>query len=206
MPRPDNYAIQAEHARRIFLTRDQAEILKKSPVTADEDYIHFTLLFQPCRVDRRTGRISRFDGRWLPADSHGEVLTIFDYLCDSQPHRCLSGVWKTTPELGTGIHAGLLDQSGAGLARAIDRDPDAFRRACERLGGTPFPTGDIAYTLPFFPDLPVTIQFWHSDEEFPPRLSFLWDANTLLFLRYETAYYALGLLKQRLTDLMCQNI
>lgn len=200
--RPDNYALQADFARRLFLGRDQAAILAKSPVTADDDCIHLTLLSRPYRIDRRTGRIFRLEENWVPADSHGEVLTIFDWLCDGQPHRCLSGIWKTTAALSIGIHSNLLDHSGAQLARAIDRDPQAFIRACEALGAVPFPKGDLAFTLPLFPDLPVTVQFWHSDEEFPPALTFLWDANTLLYLRYETTFFALGLLRDRLNALM----
>lgn len=202
LTRPDNYALQADFARRLFLERDQAAILAKSPVTADEANIHLTLLSQPYRVCRATGRIFRLEGDWVPADSHGEVLTIFDWLCDARPHRCLSGIWKTTTSLGIGIHSGLLDHSAAALAKAIDGDPGSFVRACEALNGAPVSQCDLGFTVPFFPDLPVSIRFWHSDEEFPPQLTFLWDANTLLYLRYETTFYALGLLRRRLSRLM----
>ena len=38
------------------------------------------------------------------------------------------------------------------------------------------------------------------DEEFPPGLRFLWDENALMYIRYETMYYAKGLLLQRLAE------
>ena len=55
--------------------------------------------------------------------------------------------------------------------------------------------------MPFFEDLRIAVQFWHGDEEFSPRLRFLWDAAADQYLRYETMYYALGLLRTRLQAL-----
>ena len=54
----------------------------------------------------------------------------------------------------------------------------------------------------FFDGLPIVIQLWLGDEEFPPSLRFLWDENALMYLRYETMYYAKGLLLQRLKELL----
>ena len=38
------------------------------------------------------------------------------------------------------------------------------------------------------------LQLWFGDEEFPPNLRILWDENALMYLRYETMYFAKGLL------------
>ena len=103
--------------------------------------------------------------------------------------------------LGGHVHTNLAAASGS-LERAIDRDPDAFRRACERLGGTPAPGGDICYDLALFSDLPVQLRFWHADEDFPPSLDLLWDRNTLQVLRYETTWFAAGVLRGRLREEM----
>ena len=103
--------------------------------------------------------------------------------------------------LGGHVHTNLAAASGS-LERAIDRAPDAFRRACEALGGTASPGGDICYDLELFPDLPVRLRFWHADEDFPPSLDLLWDRNTLQFLRYETTWFAAGVLRGRLREEM----
>ena len=42
------------------------------------------------------------------------------------------------------------------------------------------------------------VQFWFADEDFPAQLQFFWDKNALQYLRYETMYYALGLLRGHL--------
>ena len=65
-------------------------------------------------------------------------------------------------------------------------------------GGEALPGADVSYALPFFEDLRIAVQFWHGDDEFAPRLRVLWDANADQYLRYETMYYAIGLLKSRL--------
>lgn len=199
LTRPDNYALQADFARRLFLERDQAAILAKSPVTADEANIHLTLLSQPYRVCRATGRIFRLEGDWVPADSHGEVLTIYDYLCDARPGRAPARKAVSMAFLGGHVHSGLAAASGS-LERAIDRAPADFRRACLALGGRESEGGDLCFELDLFEDLPVRLRFWHGDEDFPPSLDLLWDANTLQFLRYETTWFAAGVLRSRLRE------
>ena len=68
------------------------------------------------------------------------------------------------------------------------------------MGGTPLPQGDVAYAIELFDSLSIGIQLWLGDEEFPPSLRFLWDENALMYIRYETMYYARGLLLQRLAE------
>ena len=88
IPRRDNYALQAEAARLRFLTYDQAAM----PVRRDDEFLYLPFCGAEYRVCRADGHIFRHDGEnWLPADSHGEVLTIFDYLCDAKPGRAPAG-------------------------------------------------------------------------------------------------------------------
>ena len=48
--------------------------------------------------------------------------------------------------------------------------------------------------------LEMALFFWAGDEEFAPRMRFLWDENSLQYLRYETMHYLLGVLRQRLKE------
>ena len=194
----DNYAIQAEEARIRFLTYDQSAM----PVQRDGEYLYLRFCGSDYRVCRADGHLFRRVGEnWLSADSHGEVLTVYDYLCDAKPGRAPAREPVSMAHLGGHVHTNLAAASGS-LERAIDRAPDAFRRACEALGGTPAPGGDICYDLDLFPDLPVRLRFWHADEDFPPSLDLLWDRNTLQFLRYETTWFAAGVLRGRLREEM----
>jgi hypothetical protein len=172
------------------------------PVAMDGDFLFLRFCGSDYRICRADGHLFRRVGEdWLPADSHGEVLTIYDYLCDAKPGRAPAREPVSMAHLGGHVHTNLAAASGS-LERAIDRAPDAFRRACEALGGTPAPGGDICYDLELFPDLPVQLRFWHADEDFPPSLDLLWDRNTLQFLRYETTWFAAGVLRGRLREEM----
>ena len=194
----DNYALQAESARQRFLAYDQSAM----PAEMDENFLYLSFCGCDCRVSRADGHMFRRDAEgWLPADSHGEVLTVFDYLCDAKPGRAPAGEFATVAALGNHVHRELSIHSDA-LDLHIDRNPDRFRRACTRLGGIPADSGDICFRLNLFPDLPVLLRFWHADDDFPPKLHILWDRNALLFLRYETLWYAAGVLRSRLRDAM----
>ena len=198
IPKRDNYAIQAEDARLRFLTYDQTAM----PVEMDGEYLFLRFCGSDYRICRCDGHLfRRVEERWLPADSHGEVLTIYDYLCDAKPGRAPAREAVSMAFLGGHVHSGLAAASGS-LERTIDQNPEAFRRACLALGGREAPGGDLCFDLDLFPDLPVQLRFWHADEDFPPSLDLLWDRNTLQFLRYETTWFAAGVLRSKLRETM----
>ena len=198
LPKRDNYAIQAESARLRFLRYDQSAM----PVEKDGEFLYLSFCGLPYRICRADGHIFCREGNeWLPADSHGEVLTIFDYLCDARPGRTPSGEFVSMSSLGDHVHTGLAAGSGP-LESAIDATPAAFRRACLALGGTEAAGGDLCFDIKVFPDLPIRLRFWHADEEFPPTLDLLWEKNTLDFLRYETTWYAAGVLRRQIARLL----
>lgn len=206
-PRADNYQTMACHAQQAFLTYDQSAIIEKSPVTYDENYLYLPVLDQICRIDRKTGDLywSSPDGGFILSTVPGERLTVFDYLCDAKKSRCLAGSWQAMANFGHLFHTSLLeDAHPSELEQAIDLHPDFFHSACKKLNGTSFPNCDIGYKISFFPDMPLVLQFWHSDEDFPPQLRYFWDKNALSYLRYETMFYAVGILQKRLLELMNQ--
>ena len=56
--------------------------------------------------------------------------------------------------------------------------------------------------IPAFSFFPVLLQFWESDEEFPPQIKILWDDQTMRYLNFETTYYLQGDLLKRLQELL----
>ena len=76
------------------------------------------------------------------------------------------------------------------------------RWACEKMGGQRLSGADIGYAIELFDGLQIGIQFWHGDEEFLPRLRYLWDENARQYIRYETMYFAIGLLKRWILEYM----
>ena len=60
----------------------------------------------------------------------------------------------------------------------------------------------MAYSIPVFDDLRLLIQLWFGDEEFPAQLRWLWDENALMYLTYETMFYAVPLIQNRICQKM----
>ena len=205
MERKDNYRIQTEQAKQRFLSYDQQAIVAKLGLRQDAEYLYAKMLGQPYRIHRTTADMSRqVDGAWVDANSFGEVLTFLDLLCDSREDRHLAHRWKNLQDFGLMFHRNLLEGQRDPYAQRFDADPEGFRRACLALGGRELPQGDAAYAIELFDGLPIAIQLWLGDEEFPPRLRFLLDENAAMYLRYETMHYAKGLLLRLLEEKLAE--
>ena len=203
MDKRDNYKIQAGQAKQHFLTYDQDRLIRKLKAKADEQHIYVNFLCEPYRLNRTTGDVQRcLDGEWVDGNSFGEVMTLLDLVCDSREDRWLTGRWRSMGDMGMQFHQNLLEEKRDKMADLVDQDPERFRRACGAMGGRPIPGADMAYAIELFDGLEIGIQFWFGDDEFYPRLRYLWDENALQYLRYETMYYAVGLLCQRLREKM----
>ncbi len=53
-----------------------------------------------------------------------------------------------------------------------------------------------------FSFLPVILQFWEGDEEFPANLKFMFDENILQYIHYETIFYLLEHVTGRIQETM----
>ena len=201
MERRDNYAVQASLAKEAFLRYDQEVLCRKLGLERDADYLYAVLLGKRYRIHRTTAAFQRLDDDWVSADSFGEVMTLLDMICDSREDRHLSGRWKNMVSFGHQFHRDLMDASDP-TAERFAADPEAFARACEALGGERLPQGDVGYAVELFDGLKIGIQLWLGDDEFPSALKYMWDENALMYIRYETMYYAVGLLLRRLREEM----
>ena len=195
----DNYKTQVAQAKKLFLTYDQQELIKRCHLRFDEQYFYVTFLSEPYRISRTSGDMERLrEGQWIDGNGFGEVMTILDWLCDSREDRYITGRWINLVNHGHYFHRNLQEDSVDSNAVLFDRHPEAFAVACESLKGERMPDGDMSYAIELMDNLRILVQLWHADEEFPPRLRFLWDENALRYIRYETTWFALGLLIERI--------
>ena len=203
MARTNNYSLQAQQAKAHFTTYDQNRLIAKLGLHADETYLYPVLLSETYRIHREIGNICRkTEAGWVDANSFEEVMTLLDLVCDSREDRFLSGRWKNMTDFGLMFHRNLLENKVDPWAEKFQADPEGFRRACLALGGKPFSLGDIAYSIELFDGLPVLVQLWFGEEEFPASLRLLWDENALMYIKYETMYFAKALLLQKIEALM----
>lgn len=201
MARVNNYLIQAQQAKERFLTYDQQKLIDKFHLEHDETYLYPRLVGRRYRIHRKTGDLqySTGDG-WRDGNSYEEVMTLLDLLCDSRDDRVLSGRWQNMQSFGLQFHRNLLEERRDPTADRFDRDPDRLRRAAAALGAEAVTGGDMGYAFELFDGLKIGLLFWHGDEEFFPRIRYLWDANAKKYIRYETMYFAVDLLLRRIRE------
>lgn len=189
----DNYAISRDRAQKYFLNFDQQTVIDRWHLKSDTDYLYLDFLGRPYRICRRTGRIDRlFDG--TQAD-YSETLSIFDLLCHKGNDQFLTGRYAPVNSLrGCPVSAGVDAEFHGKVAQFFDANPEWLKAACIALGGKPVKMGDTGFCFPVFDKVRVIMKFYHSDEDFPASITFLWDENTLHFIYYETVFYIAGCL------------
>lgn len=202
--RPSNYDVTRELMEKEFPKYDPLRMAQRYGLTYDGEYVYVNFVGRPYRISRQTGKAQwSFDGFLTCTDAgYSDAMTLYDVLCKDDYTFALKGEYVSLRQLPGAAHAGSLGnnfhsawaQKFAGKAEELDA-------ACRALGGAKTKVGDVAYELKIFDFFPVVLQFWDADEEFDAQMNFLWDANTISFMHYETTYYAVGCLVDRLSEL-----
>ena len=205
MERRNNYAVAAAQARSLFAGYDHEALARKLGVRLDGEYLYPVMLSRPYRIRRSTGDISRLDGmQWVDANGFDESLTLLDLVCDSRENRSISGRWKAMGNFGHQFHQTLLEQADP-WAQYLQEHPAAFDAACRALHAQKYPLGDSAYAIPLFENLSVLLKLTYGDDEFPASVHWFWDENALMYLKYETMYYAVAMIREEI-DQYCKNV
>jgi len=201
----DNYDLQVDMGKGIFLAYDQKTIIRKFSLAADAKYLYLTYLHTPCRIDRKTGSIEEYIANsWQECRNFSTVMTLYDLLCyhKGETAPALSHQWCT---VGNFVVTGVTNTDTFTKKYAVQFDGhlEKLKAACEKLGGALQPTmagADLTCQFLVTPFFPVLLQFWEGDEEFSPKLLLLWDRNTDQFLHFETTFYLQGDLLHRLQN------
>ena len=199
----DNYDLQVDISKRIFLEYDQERMIRKFYLDADEQYIYLTYLNTPCRIRRESGGIEeQICGRWRECRGFSTVMTVYDLLCyhKGETAPALFHQWCA---VGTFVVTGVTqtDSFTKKYAKLFDGRLDKLKVAAQKLGGVlqpPMAGADLTCQFQVTPFFPVLLQFWAGDEEFLPKLLILWDRNTDQFMHFETTFYLQGDLLERL--------
>ncbi len=198
-PLKNNYALQVERARRSFLTWDQAAMCARLGLTMTDEYIPLRFFGAEHRVRRADAAVLGPDG--APA-SFGAAMAIYDALARGNAPT-LRGEFVPTAALHgiQGTHS-VHEDLHSSAARRFAGKTAALERALIARGGRKWGKGDVSYVVDVFDFFPVCVRFWDADDEFPASLQFLWDANALDFLCYETLWYVMGELTAQLDEVV----
>ncbi len=197
----NNYDLIAEQSKSRFLEWDQEGMIARHQLKADDEYLYIDFCSHPYRIHRPTATVECIDFDKPRSCNHDEIMSIYDFLCHESA--TLSGTWVTTTQLNhfVGVPSGNNNMFAA-FEKFLDRE-DIFEKLSPlftSLGYEPFGNCDVGCMFPVFADFPMVFQFWQSDEEFPPKINFLVDANTLDFLHNETIFYVILHWLEQFTD------
>lgn len=96
----NNYKIQMESARKIFLKYDQNRILGRFHLSCDEEFLFVNFINSPYRIHRGNGKVERWgEETWEEADFH-EVMSIYDMICNEHGCPVLAKNWSPIGNLG----------------------------------------------------------------------------------------------------------
>jgi len=198
-----NYDKMLASAQALFLGYDQEAMIRRWSLAHDADYLYADYLGQTLRIDRRTAALSHAagpaPGEYRAGSLVNEGMALFDLLTRAPAPPRPTGRWSSISALG-----GII---GAGHDRTLSHEPTAARfqdrcaalaRACERLGGTATGKADVGYAIPVFRNFDILFQFWDGDDEFPASIKYLFDETALQYMHYETLWYVMNSLADRL--------
>ena len=200
-----NYEIMRNQMRGEFVKYDQEKMVKKFSLRNDEDYIYIEFMLREYRIHRKTGGVewSEDDFSTSTEADYNESMTIYDILCYSKDDCSLSGNYCPVNML-----KGTVKSSSVG-SDLFQKSADAFNGKIEKLeavcgifGEKADLSGVVAAKLYPFTFLPVILQYWEADEEFPANLEFMFDENILDYMHFETIFFMMGHIVKRIQEMM----
>lgn len=181
--RQSNYDQVIENWRLKFLEMDQEELIRKFQLVADEEFLYIIYFSKRFRIDRKNGFITE-NGKSPGFDT---VMNIYNTFYYSAAHPVASGnlvafrqVKRVYP-----FEAAYRRTIISRLQELFAGKTEELRKACEVLGGTLLPQGDVGYVLPVFPFLNIAVLFWDKDEEFEAQANMLFDSEITEFMHEE---------------------
>ena len=189
-----NFEKMAELGSKLFLGEDQDAILARYPLEHDDRSFFINFLGDRYRIDRESGAVFCGDGPAEPA----ALLTIMDMVCNKIGAPVMTGKWCNMQELsGACSNPGESSVFTRKVARLNGRAGD-LRRACLAAGGREVPGGEVSFRFEVFDGYETWMQFWDADDEFPASLKFLWDRSATLYMHFETLWYVMSAILDRL--------
>ena len=183
-------------------TLDPAELERRSRARYDAENKYFAI-----KVCQREYLIYPEEQLIKTADSSSEPPVFFlhlaavNYLIGARDVP-LDGRWVSVKEFPSGplFFRGPHEMPTEKLEKLYGQNSDAFVSAYQRLGGSRVEGGDVAVEVFVFPRLPVRILLWLEDEEFPARISYLFDRTANVHLHLDGIWAVGKLLEALLTE------
>jgi hypothetical protein len=202
MPRIDDYKAACRLARKTLaeeplerlLVRSGFEALEGSALNVPFLNHIYRLSYPGLEFKEALG-----DGREVPLQ---EQVLILHYLESDLP-AMRSCDWVAYREIpgATFYFGAFVKRAVDPLKKAFGQNLEGFRRAAERLKGTPLEVGDAGFEFIVFPKVPIRLVLYTGDEEFPAEANILFERGIERGLSPEDVAWMAGMLVYRLISL-----
>jgi len=88
----------------------------------------------------------------------------------------------------------------APMEKEFGSDPVGFRDEALTLGGSPLEFGDVSMVFPILPRISFAVVLWLKDEEFPARVTFMFDSSIDAHLPLDVIFAMTNAVTQKLLD------
>ena len=201
-----NYEIKSDVAREAFLTFDFEDIVKKLDLKQDNEYLYVKFINNEYRLGKKSSEIQRIEENSTYIDAgFYEIMSILDLLDN------LKNLSKEELKASKNFVAptGLKEVANAGNkqrnlknAKAFSGKIDKLEKACKELGGIKIDNGDVGYIIDIFDYIKVMFVYYDEDSDFESEIKVLWTDNILKFVHYETTYYMLEYLFEKMLKII----
>ena len=210
-----NYKVQSENAKLKFIEFDHIKLAEKFDLEYDREYLYIYFVGANYRLGMKNGVIQRIESnsednnlKYIDAE-YNEVMSIldlFDYSKDVPKGQLkLSGNF-VAPNALKGVVKGGFAGGGSNMfskyADKFSQNIEKLEKACEKLGGKKINSGDVGYIIDIFKCLPFMFVFYDRDSDFEPEIKIFWDENVLDYVHYETTYFMIIYLFDKICELM----
>lgn len=181
-----NYDKVRENWRQIFLKMDQEALIRRFDLEADDSALYLEYYHHRMRIDRVTGLIT-YDERPEEPLTFNTVIQIYNMFHYAVENPVASGKMVAFREVKRvypfeqAYRRNILKK----VEDIFSGHTDKLQSACEKLGGTRLPQGDVGYQIPVYPFLNIAILFWDGDEEFAAKANMLFDSRITDFMHEE---------------------
>jgi len=122
------------------------------------------------------------------------------YYFDSPNALSVTGKWISFGDLPDGrvYQSAFQDNTGNLLVKTFGLNIASLQKACENLAGVALSGyGDAAYAIQALPRIPIMINYWQGDEDFPSTCKLLFDETVSHFLPTEACAILGGMLARK---------
>ena len=158
-------------------------------------------LHEEIRVDMAQRRLQRRkDGQWQAWDHPYLELMTLAYLLQVTHSRIKGQMVGVMDLKDAHFFQGPHTIDTAPLVKRFGQDPGGLKAADRQLGGEILDMADAAVCLKPFPKIPIYYVLWAGDDEFPAKLTVLFDKSIDLHLSADAIWGIVGLVSDALLN------